>query len=113
MNKDKRNSRRRPMRHSAWLALGPNNLTVCTLSDISETGARIDVEGAKELPDQFLLFLSHNGAARRACHVMWRKPRQVGVRFEARLTVADHKASHSDDESEPEQSTQTESTSVE
>jgi PilZ domain len=103
MNKDKRNSRRRPMRYSAWLALGPNEMCVCTVSDISETGARIDVEGAKEFPDHFMLFLSHNGSARRACRVMWRTPRQLGVRFESHLAAAEHIAMEpkSDDKSAP------------
>lgn len=33
------------------------------------------------IPDNFLLLLAGNGAARRQCHVIWRKPQQVGVKF--------------------------------
>jgi PilZ domain len=93
MEKEKRHSRRRPMRYNAWLALGPNRTCTCMLSDISETGARIDVEGAKELPDRFLLLLSQNGAARRPCQVVWRNSRQLGVKFESLLAPADSAAS--------------------
>lgn len=77
------------MRYSAWLALDGDVLQGCALSDISETGARIDVEDADAIPDSLVLLLSGNGAARRKCQVVWRKPRQIGVRFAPRLVEAD------------------------
>jgi hypothetical protein len=80
--KDNRKTKRRPMRYTAWVLLGANRKHGCVLSDISESGARIDVEDSKNLPDHFMLLLSGNGAARRACTVIWRKPNQVGVKFE-------------------------------
>jgi hypothetical protein len=36
-------------------------------------------------PDNFMLFLSNNGAVRRACRVVWRNERQIGVKFETAL----------------------------
>ena len=86
--KDKRMQRRKPMRYTAWLALGPNDLHGCVLSDISDSGARIDVEDSGKVPDRFFLFLSSNGAARRVCRVMWRKPTQLGVKFERSFAEA-------------------------
>ncbi len=77
------------MRYTAWIALKPGELHGCVLSDISETGARIDVEDSKIVPDRFPLFLSRAGAARRICKVVWRKPKQVGVTFATRLAAAD------------------------
>ena len=77
------------MRYAAWIGLKSGDLDSCVLSDISETGARIDVGDPKLVPDRFVLFLSHNGGARRACTVVWRKPRQVGVSFSRRLGAAD------------------------
>jgi len=77
------------MRYAAWIALKPGELHGCVLSDISETGARIDVEDSKIIPDRFPLFLSRAGAARRICKVVWRKPKQVGVTFAVRLAAAD------------------------
>ena len=85
MIKDKRKSMRRPMRYTAWVALEADQLHGCVLSDISDTGARIDVDETKTIPDQFMLLLSSNGSARRKCRVVWRKPRQIGVKFERRL----------------------------
>jgi PilZ domain len=89
MLKDLRKARRRPMRYAAWIALKPGELHGCVLSDISETGARIDVEDSKKIPDRFQLFLSRAGAARRLCKVVWRKPKQVGVTFAAPFAAAD------------------------
>jgi hypothetical protein len=103
MIKDKRKARRRPIRYTAWLVVAADQMQTCALSDISDTGARIDVEKANDLPDRFLLWLAANGSARRTCNVVWRKPTQIGVRFEQRLaeddraslvprTMADHEA---------------------
>ncbi|HZT26195.1 MAG TPA: PilZ domain-containing protein [Pseudolabrys sp.] len=87
--KDKRKTRRRPMRYSAWIALEPGKFHGCVLSDISDKGARIDVEDETVIPDRFPLFLSRNGGARRVCTVAWRKPKQIGVAFTARFSAAD------------------------
>ena len=89
MINDKRKSLRRPMRYTAWLGLAANKLHGCVLSDISDSGARIDVEDSKPIPDEFMLLLSSNGSARRKCRVVWRKPRQLGVKFDRRLAAAE------------------------
>ena len=77
------------MRYAAWIALKSGELHGCVLSDISEIGARIDVEDSKKIPNRFPLFLSRGGAARRICTVVWRKPKQVGVTFAVRLAAVD------------------------
>jgi hypothetical protein len=87
--KDNRKARRRPIRYTAWLVAAAGELQVCTLSDISETGARIDVQSADDLPDHFLLWLAANGSARRTCSVVWRKAKQIGVKFEQPLAEGD------------------------
>ena len=89
MLKDKRKAPRRLMRYSAWIAIAPKKLHVCVLSDMSESGARIDIDDPNIVPDRFPLFLSRNGTARRVCTVVWRKPKQVGVTFATRLAAAD------------------------
>lgn len=85
MIKDKRKDQRRQMRYSAWVVLAPQDMHGCALSDISDSGARIDVEDSKIIPDRFMLLLASNGSARRKCRVVWREPKQVGVTFERRL----------------------------
>ena len=84
MTQEKRKARRQTLRHPAWLAFGPSELHGCKLSDVSASGARIDVEENVTLPDHFMLFLTNNGAARRACRGVWRNEQQIGVRVEPR-----------------------------
>lgn len=86
MLNDKRKSQRRPMRYTAWVALEDGKLHGCVLADISDSGARLDVEESEGLPDKFMLLLSSKGSPRRRCRVIWRKPKQLGVTFERRLT---------------------------
>ena len=88
MRNDKRRSRRRPLRYSAWMALENDKLHGCVLADISDTGARLDVDDAEALPERFMLLLSGTGSAKRSCRVIWRSPGQVGVAFERRLSEA-------------------------
>jgi hypothetical protein len=89
MINDKRRATRRPMRYAAWIALQPSQLHGCALHDISDTGARIDVEDAKIIPDNFVLLLAGNGKARRKCQIVWRKPKQIGVTFAKPLVATD------------------------
>jgi hypothetical protein len=53
----------------------------CSISDISQTGARIALESDEKLPDTFMLLLTPNGDARRHCRVIWRDGLSVGVEF--------------------------------
>jgi hypothetical protein len=84
MVKDKRKALRRTLRYSAWVALEGDQLYGCVLSDVSDTGARIETDDSKIIPADFTLLLASNGAARRLCHVVWRNERQIGVTFERR-----------------------------
>ena len=89
---DQRRKRRRPFRHNAWVLRAPQPMQRCSLSDVSEAGARIDVEDARAVPDHFMLLLSKNGSARRVCRVIWRRSKQVGVIFERSLAEAEKHA---------------------
>jgi PilZ domain len=73
------------MRHDAWLMLDGGKRCDCALSDISHRGARINIPDSEAIPDNFLLLLAANGSARRRCRVIWRKPRELGVKFETHL----------------------------
>ena len=86
--KEKRRAKRQPLRYTAWVALTAEERHGCVVSDVSDTGARIDVQDTKILPEYFVLMLTSNGAARRFCRVVWRKPAQVGVKFEHSLAEA-------------------------
>lgn len=88
MIREKRQARRQPLRYTAWIALTADQRHGCVVSDVSDSGARIDVQDSKLIPDHFVLMLSSNGAARRFCRVMWRKPTQIGVQFARSLADA-------------------------
>jgi len=55
----------------------------CTMKDVSETGARLTVEGSIDgLPlKEFFLLLSTMGNAFRRCQLAWVNGDQVGVYF--------------------------------
>lgn len=80
--KDQRKAVRRPMRYTAWIAVAPDKLRGCVLADISDTGGRLDIDDSDAIPDRFTLWLARNGSAKRACRVVWRQARQLGVAFD-------------------------------
>jgi hypothetical protein len=55
------------------------------LLDISDTGARLEIEGSAEVlrAREFFLLLSSTGLAFRRCELIWIDGSQVGVRFVA------------------------------
>jgi hypothetical protein len=82
MAKEKRKSRRRMVSVTALLLPNPAEGLTCHLTDISDTGARLDVEDPGAVPNRFLLWLSRKGRVYRACEVVWRSKRQIGVKFD-------------------------------
>lgn len=86
MFSDKRKSARHPIRYSAWIALPNKKLQGCALADISDHGARLDVESTEKVPDNFILLLSNRGRPKRKCKVAWRNEHQLGVEFERPLS---------------------------
>ena len=55
----------------------------CTITDISEGGARLFVPDL-ELPEQFFLYISGDATTREDCRVAWRLGGEVGVQFVTR-----------------------------
>lgn len=85
MQSDQRKAPRKPLRHSAWLTIDGEHRLTCTLSDISDIGARITVNDVDRIPEEFVLFLAANNAPRRFCKVVWRSGGEIGVQFDHRL----------------------------
>jgi hypothetical protein len=80
---DKRRAPRKQLRHQGWIAARNSAvLQQCTLSDISDVGARIDVQHVDDIPDEFILLLTRNAKTRRECRVVWRSDSQIGVHFD-------------------------------
>jgi hypothetical protein len=51
----------------------------CTVRNLSETGAALDVPYAVPLPSEFRLIMA--GQVRQLCRVVWRKENRLGVAF--------------------------------
>jgi hypothetical protein len=65
--------------------------TECTIRDISETGARIQVSGAISIPDQFELFIPQRNRREKA-RMIWRNGEEAGLVFVAQAANAENKA---------------------
>lgn len=87
MQSDKRKTQRKPLRYSAWITGEGVERIGCVLTDISDSGARIEVENAETVPDHFTLMFTANGGPRRLCKVAWREKGIVGVHFDRRQQV--------------------------
>lgn len=76
---NRRADRRRQLK-AAIIAFNDRHSTLpCSLRDISDKGARLDVDATK-VPDTFELIVELDGLEAR-CEVVWRRKTVVGVRF--------------------------------
>jgi len=109
MRGDKRKTRRHRLRREAWLMPDGGQRCDCVITDISDRGAHISIPDSDAIPDSFMLLLAENGSTRRRCRVIWRKPREIGVKFDSWLDEriragvrpkADNNAAADDTESE-------------
>jgi hypothetical protein len=77
-----RKHRRQAIEHTGRIIVAPDTPPLlCILRDVSQTGARLELSAAEQLPDEFVLGLTEAMEPRRQCQVVWRKPEVVGVRF--------------------------------
>jgi hypothetical protein len=53
----------------------------CTVRNISNVGAALDVNSPIGIPDHFTLVLPADGQ-HIACHVVWRKQNRIGIKFD-------------------------------
>lgn len=89
MGSDKRKSKRKTMRYAAWVQDGETIPQSCVLADISDTGARLEVDDPNGIPEMFTLLLGgQSSSALRRCKVKWRSEDEIGVQFEARVAAA-------------------------
>ncbi|HTP90209.1 MAG TPA: PilZ domain-containing protein [Xanthobacteraceae bacterium] len=79
---NQRRKPRRTLRYKARILIDKKGTQIpCSLSDVSETGARVKLESESELPEQFVLLLTPTGSSRRLCRLAWRDGTAVGVAF--------------------------------
>lgn len=77
----RKNIRRFVQQGARLINLDGSVLAPCLMVDISEAGARLKVEEAIPLPQEFILLLSHDGRLHRMCSIIWRTRNIVGVKF--------------------------------
>jgi hypothetical protein len=53
----------------------------CTVKNLSDTGAALEVLSPLYVPDRFTLFVPTDQFKRR-CHIVWRKERRIGIAFD-------------------------------
>ena len=77
--KEQRKSTRRSINTRAWIRDdGGFAVRPCSVIDISDTGARLSIEG--DIPVSFALLLSRDSKGRKA-RIKWRRGNKVGVIF--------------------------------
>ena len=54
----------------------------CTVRNLSEAGAALDVISPVGIPDRFTLLIEAEHS-HRPCRVVWRKEKRIGVHFES------------------------------
>lgn len=89
MYRDKRKGLRRLLRYTGWISLGSGDRHGCVIADISDSGARLRVENADQIPDEFQLLLSARANPKRHCYVVWRTADQIGCQFDRPLTASE------------------------
>ena len=53
----------------------------CTVRNLSDTGAALEVVTPLFIPDRFTLFVPSD-QFKRSCHIVWRKEKRIGVAFD-------------------------------
>ncbi len=83
---DKRANPRREITRPARIELGDGTTLDCALSDVSQNGARIALDNAAAVPEEFVLVLRDD--LRRHCRAMRRADNSLGVMFIAEPRAA-------------------------
>jgi hypothetical protein len=74
--------RRAIIRHSTagTISFNRDGGISCTVGNLSDTGACLEVISPLGIPDDFTLVMEDDHR-RRSCHVAWRAPNRIGVEF--------------------------------
>jgi len=73
---------RKSLQQPGWITLeGGFAARACLIENISVSGAKVTVEDNNTLPAKLRLAFSRDARGGRACEVVWRRGRTVGVKF--------------------------------
>jgi hypothetical protein len=79
MDEHRAEQRRRVLK-AGTISFGGGGAISCTIRNLSETGAALEVESPVGIPDQLTLLVEAEHSSRH-CQVVWRKEKRIGVRF--------------------------------
>jgi hypothetical protein len=75
-----RAAQRRRVLKAGTISFGGGGAISCTIRNLSEKGAALDVESPVGIPDLLTLSIEAEHSNRQ-CRVVWRKEKRIGVRF--------------------------------
>jgi PilZ domain len=75
-----RTATRKRVLKAGTIAFGGETIA-CTVRNISDSGAALDVATALWFPDRFTLGIESDRFSK-PCHIVWRKEKRIGVAFE-------------------------------
>jgi hypothetical protein len=78
MQDENRDSRRHRVLKGGHILFGGGSID-CTVRNLSDTGAALDVTSPVGIPTEFTLVTDDS---QRPCRVVWRKEKRIGVTFE-------------------------------
>lgn len=79
---DKRTNQRHRVLKAGKISFGQAGIIDCVVRNMSDTGARLEVESVVGIPDSFNLMICADRYAKQ-CRVVWRKEKQIGIKFVA------------------------------
>ncbi len=78
---DRRTGRRQRVLKAAKITLGGAAVIDCTVRNLSDEGACLQVVSPVGIPEMFELLIGYGSIDKRYCQVMWRSRNQIGVTF--------------------------------
>jgi hypothetical protein len=79
---DKKRESRKSVQQSGWITLeGGFAVRPCVVLDLSAAGAKLKVDAAEPLNTRLRLAFSRDARTGRACEVVWRRGKTVGIKF--------------------------------
>lgn len=82
MRRESRKAYRRAVSLTAMILNGDKSMVgLCTVLNMSSTGAMIESPLASGVPNEFILLLSKDGKVRRQCKISWRTETAIGAQF--------------------------------
>jgi PilZ domain len=78
----KKRDSRKSLHQAGWLTLeGGFAARPCVVQDLSASGAKVTIDDSNTLPAKLRLAFSRDARTGRACEVVWRRGKSVGVKF--------------------------------